>query len=275
MKRFGFTLIELLVVIAIIAIIAAILFPVFAQAREKARQASCVSNEKQLALAVIQYTQDYDETYPIAADNMAWVGTHWVYSVQPYLKSIPVFKCPDDALSGPVPAPDAWMGWRISYAINGYYDTNWDNSLGAFPLRGPAGIASTSGWMQPDHQSLAAIAAPARTILLTEKFSVDIKGLSGSPGNTSNYADDQMFLGPDADGDGMGAQNTPDGTRSTTVCANGPTPTCDNGRNGAVSAHHNGRSNFAFCDGHVKSMYPYLTHPDANPQNNLWDGSQG
>ena len=64
-RRSGFTLIELLVVIAIIAILAAILFPVFAQAREKARQISCVSNEKQLALGIIQYVQDYDETYPI------------------------------------------------------------------------------------------------------------------------------------------------------------------------------------------------------------------
>ena len=63
----GFTLIELLVVIAIIAILAAILFPVFAKAREKARQASCASNEKQLGLAIIQYVQDYDETFPAAS----------------------------------------------------------------------------------------------------------------------------------------------------------------------------------------------------------------
>jgi len=62
-SRSGFTLIELLVVIAIIAILAAILFPVFAQAREKARQASCESNEKQIGLAITQYVQDYDETY--------------------------------------------------------------------------------------------------------------------------------------------------------------------------------------------------------------------
>src|ERR671916_3232132 len=63
-KRNGFTLIELLVVIAIIAILAAILFPVFAQAREKARQASCLSNVKQIGLAAMMYVQDYDETYP-------------------------------------------------------------------------------------------------------------------------------------------------------------------------------------------------------------------
>ncbi|MGQ9487030.1 MAG: prepilin-type N-terminal cleavage/methylation domain-containing protein [Armatimonadota bacterium] len=63
----GFTLIELLVVIAIIAILAAILFPVFAQARESARQTSCTSNQKQLALSVLMYAQDYDETFPMSA----------------------------------------------------------------------------------------------------------------------------------------------------------------------------------------------------------------
>ncbi|HEY3298451.1 MAG TPA: prepilin-type N-terminal cleavage/methylation domain-containing protein, partial [Armatimonadota bacterium] len=65
-RNSGFTLIELLVVIAIIAILAAILFPVFAQAREKARSASCLSNEKQIGLGLMMYMQDYDETYPMA-----------------------------------------------------------------------------------------------------------------------------------------------------------------------------------------------------------------
>jgi prepilin-type N-terminal cleavage/methylation domain-containing protein len=80
MKRRGFTLIELLVVIAIIAILAAILFPVFARAREKARQTSCLSNVKQLSLGMLMYTQDYDERLPRCDCNSYHQGTCWAIS---------------------------------------------------------------------------------------------------------------------------------------------------------------------------------------------------
>src|SRR5207247_1686725 len=87
-KQGGFTLIELLVVIAIIAILAAILFPVFAQAREKARSSSCLSNQKQIALAFSMYSQDYDETYPpgFFTDPVTSITYRWEDSVKPYIK---------------------------------------------------------------------------------------------------------------------------------------------------------------------------------------------
>src|SRR6516225_2829513 len=104
----GFTLIELLVVIAIIAILAAILFPVFAQAREKARQATCLSNCKQIGLASNMYIQDYDETFPghdwqkgmgvwALPDGRSYKGhLGWSLQFYPYLKNLNVLICPSD-----------------------------------------------------------------------------------------------------------------------------------------------------------------------------------
>ena len=97
--RRGFTLIELLVVIAIIAILAAILFPVFAKAREKARQASCLSNCKQLSVGVLMYAQDYDEILPPGYIYEAvWGDTTWLKSwmqlIMPYTKNAQLQKCP-------------------------------------------------------------------------------------------------------------------------------------------------------------------------------------
>jgi len=91
--RRGFTLIELLVVIAIIAILAAILFPVFAKAREKARQSSCLSNVKQINLAVLSYAQDYDERMPL---SYYWNPSRYSYImfIEPYVKNSQVFDCP-------------------------------------------------------------------------------------------------------------------------------------------------------------------------------------
>jgi prepilin-type N-terminal cleavage/methylation domain-containing protein/prepilin-type processing-associated H-X9-DG protein len=90
--RSGFTLIELLVVIAIIAILAAILFPVFAQARDKARSTSCLSNTKQMAMSILQYVQDYDETFP--KDTHDGQKTFWMDYVQPYVKNTSIWRCP-------------------------------------------------------------------------------------------------------------------------------------------------------------------------------------
>lgn len=96
----GFTLIELLVVIAIISILAAILFPVFARARENARRTSCLSNLKQIGMGIMQYTQDYDETYPNYGTlvGTSEVSPWWTGKVAPYVKSSAVLKCPSSPL---------------------------------------------------------------------------------------------------------------------------------------------------------------------------------
>jgi prepilin-type N-terminal cleavage/methylation domain-containing protein/prepilin-type processing-associated H-X9-DG protein len=129
-RRKGFTLIELLVVIAIIAILAAILFPVFARARENARRASCQSNLKQIGLGILQYVQDYDEKYPMCrTSNIVYNGTNnatapWHLVIFPYTKSSQLYKCPSNtgtANGGKLYYTNDGSGdqFPISYVCNG------------------------------------------------------------------------------------------------------------------------------------------------------------
>lgn len=117
-RRSGFTLIELLVVIAIIAILAAILFPVFARAREKARQSSCLSNVKQLSVGALMYMQDYDETFwPTSAVHMNNLaandspGSIWYRAVMPYVKNEQIFVCPSDSQTNSARWSDSATTW--------------------------------------------------------------------------------------------------------------------------------------------------------------------
>jgi prepilin-type N-terminal cleavage/methylation domain-containing protein/prepilin-type processing-associated H-X9-DG protein len=127
MRRQGFTLIELLVVIAIIAILAAILFPVFAQAREKARQSSCLSNCRQIGTALTMYRQDWDGKGPFSGwpyskgrfnvhDGNSDYELDWQFTIQPYLKNIQLLRCPSDKA--------AYADRPVSYLYNPYMNPN-------------------------------------------------------------------------------------------------------------------------------------------------------
>lgn len=175
----GFTLIELLVVIAIIAILAAILFPVFAQAREKAMSVSCLSNTKQLSLAVLMYVQDYDEQFPLAAyypasepaggwppdtefppneygSTLQLVAFGWEHEVLPYVKNAGIFACPSapKGCGGCDGAANDSPSGEIQYVINRRIAGDWVGGVGGH-LVAPA-VAD------------AALAWPSSTILLSE-----------------------------------------------------------------------------------------------------------
>jgi len=154
----GFTLIELLVVIAIIAILAAILFPVFARARENARRASCSSNLKQIGLGIMQYTQDYDEK--ICPRFVATTPTQsWRVIIQPYVKSRQLFACPSNTGNAMTTTDDGGTLMPRSYSING-------NSIGNAPDTAYIGGTSPSG--TGTGASLAAVGSVSQVILVGE-----------------------------------------------------------------------------------------------------------
>ena len=158
MKR-GFTLIELLVVIAIIAILAAILFPVFARAREKARQSACLSNVKQIALGVLMYAQDYDERLPMQQHVAQGSGvlelirpegnSFWWVRLKPYLNNDQILQCPSGQLSYIYGQP---VGASSSVQINVDVDYGWNYNF---------------VYIQP--VKLARITEPASTICVVEQ----------------------------------------------------------------------------------------------------------
>ena len=150
-SKFAFTLIELLVVIAIIAILAAILFPVFGRARENARRSSCQSNLKQIGLGIAQYTQDFDESYPLA--NMG--GPSWRQLMQPYLKSTQIFACPSNTTNST--NSDAAIAAGNHPAIPESYAANAHVMIPELALTGGA-----------SPQKLAVINSPATKIMVAE-----------------------------------------------------------------------------------------------------------
>jgi prepilin-type N-terminal cleavage/methylation domain-containing protein/prepilin-type processing-associated H-X9-DG protein len=267
-SRSGFTLIELLVVIAIIAILAAILFPVFAQAREKARQASCLSNHKQLTLGMLMYTQDYDESF---VGTPLWdLAPSWPQRIEPYIKNVGVFRCPSD--SGTVsqggadihPFFNLWVSVGANCLAGG---------LPGQPDNTPRGIvAPYMAWAPGTLIAVtqASIGRPAETIMLAEKHSDDMdrNGLNWI-GNRIYFQPIPTFLwnptntSADTPFSWFGA-DIPNGQRVGTGLKT---------IRGGVSAKHSGVTNFSFADGHVKAMRPEMTNPNpvARPNDNMWD----
>ena len=246
--RTAFTLIELLVVIAIIAILAAILFPVFAQAREKARQASCTSNMKQIGTAMMMYTQDYDETFPICpwdpgqAFGGGWDSPNpnyrtmftWISQYNPYIKNKGVWVCPSD------PNP--------KHASTGYYapasggDSVWGiptpNSYGVnmelHPYVAPPGVSCDGcPWFNNGRpRTLASIPEPANLYAISDSSRPVME--SWWVDSCTRFANWERFYSRADTGGGAGCRNFP--TR------------CEEAR----TKRHSEGSLIVYADGHAK-----------------------
>jgi len=250
-KKVGFTLIELLVVIAIIAILAAILFPVFAKVREKARQTSCLSNEKQLGLAIQQYTQDYDEMYPSGTSMNWWWGgvVGWAGQLYPYVKSDAAYQCPDDAGGNP----------GVSYGMN-------VNLV----------IGRTSIWSvsKPTPVVLSNFQAPAKTVVLYEVSCTQTVDPSKAPGTVDNSpfgnGENSWTGGPP--GLAMGHNWNTDYATGLfgNISAPGAYGLNQNGTYLAPTGRHSGGSNYLLGDGHTK-WFPASSVSAGDDNNNPGD----
>jgi len=233
MQRRAFTLIELLVVIAIIAILAAILFPVFAQAREKARAASCLSNQKQIGIGMMMYMQDYDEMLLMGMWGGSASGTRcsWPAMIQPYIKNTQVFQCPSAPRSvgitaGTIADPTGCgigTGFVVNYAYNYYLGGNNSST----------GVATSS---------LTAIDKPASTVMVVD-------GASTAQAATvvpESWPERKIT-------NAVAGFPTTAGRNPYLLIHAGSSLMAGNNDYGAPFARHQGTVNVIWVDGHVKS----------------------
>jgi prepilin-type processing-associated H-X9-DG protein len=237
---------------------------------------------KQMGLAVMQYAQDYDETNPLAAGYKReanvysnWWDVSWITLVQPYVKNIGVFRCPSDDADK---TTGGWVRDGVSYQINANVDEFWNGKYGATTPGGDWIVDNATAnppWAQV--VPLSAIGRPAETILIAERHNSELQQLSpaGAPNKEGNgYVGSAPFTGVNWMNPWYGYGEIPNGSRP----ANGAYP---NRPEGTVTAKHSSFANFAFCDGHVKSMKPASTNPQSptdtaaqRADKNMWDASR-
>jgi prepilin-type N-terminal cleavage/methylation domain-containing protein/prepilin-type processing-associated H-X9-DG protein len=295
----AFTLIELLVVIAIIAILAAILFPVFAQAREQARKTVCLSNIKQFNLAVLMYMQDYDEMVPIQFGSAPGANTDeapngtfgsWIDIVQPYIKNLPIVICPD----APFRSLDTahTLDYELSYGIMGRASANgfppYDNWITRtspwFQIYCPAnirydGLAGVATYSDPSKYPYSAVGAvPSRTLAGIARPAEYIFVF-----DAGNY---DAWHGPEFASEGQtrfgycGGWTVGDGVAEQDFLFTyfGPQPRHSGGDQGCDTTFPTGRAtrfkygvaNVSFVDGHAKAMHgPQWLELNSNPPDTL------
>jgi prepilin-type N-terminal cleavage/methylation domain-containing protein/prepilin-type processing-associated H-X9-DG protein len=271
-KRFGFTLIELLVVIAIIAILAAILFPVFAQARARARAISCVSNQNQIGKATMMYAQDYDETYPCGWGSLDGGRSMWRNSIQPYIQkygnqtdwynasgNFGVYACPDKP-TGPNYGPTS-----IGYNAHAGMTVGWREfspGQGGFPGNSMAAIHQPAQFAA--FADAGEIGAP-NTPEGAANVAADPNINNGSPGWTGCGDDAQgpFLFNPDVWVErwsvdwGFGVPGTEDFGN------------CRNGGRRPMPRHFK-KINVVFADGHVKAVNSQSLKMAINAPGDIW-----
>jgi len=238
----AFTLIELLVVIAIIAILAAILFPVFARAREKARQTSCLSNTRQLSVALAMFAQDHNEMLPKAFFNdvvdgptgLPWY-TPWESALYPYYKNADILRCPSDA-AGNMRGKDIAIDPANVPSLPGSYRYNISNQP-----NGP--------W---DPTALADIDRPAECIMISEALDGVHGDSDGNWNQLSTWEANNGYVCIDYTNNAAYDRHSSSGTMRHADGAGGWRS--DNPENPPRSARNSGMSNYVFADGHAKAV---------------------